>query len=243
MRKASIARLLQPGAHALRANWRAFVLIQAFAVAVTILYYQWSSFAWAAGQLAAWKDATGGWLFAAVSTVLAGYGLPWIARRITRTPNLEPGRANLFFQLGFFSMVGLIVEGLYRFQSFLFGSDLNFATLAQKTIFDLGVFTPFFMSPLTLTLFAWKAANFQWRPVWEAWSARFYMDRVVPLLIPNWAFWFPVLFCVYALPLDLQFCLFLLCFSAWSLLLVSISSQLGRAAMATDSGAVIPPTQ
>ena len=53
-------------------------------------------------------------------------------------------------------------------------------------------------------------------------------------MLANWAFWFPMSALIYALPSGLQFCLFLLAVSAWSLLMVFVAS--GQAARET------PPT-
>lgn len=53
----------------------------------------------------------------------------------------------------------------------------------------------------------------------------FYRDRVLPGLIPCWAFWTPVLLCTYSMPMNLQFCFTMFAEAAWSLLFVFIATR------------------
>ena len=46
---------------------------------------------------------------------------------------------------------------------------------------------------------------------------------MLPLLLPNWCFWVPMVTIVYALPAALQFLLFVLLLAAWSLIMVFIA--------------------
>jgi hypothetical protein len=47
---------------------------------------------------------------------------------------------------------------------------------------------------------------------------------VLPLLLPSWCFWIPMVSIIYALPVPLQFLLFVFALGAWSLIMVSIAS-------------------
>ena len=51
----------------------------------------------------------------------------------------------------------------------------------------------------------------------------FYQSRVLPLLVPNWLFWIPMVSIIYALPVALQFLLFVPALAAWSLIMVFIA--------------------
>ena len=55
--------------------------------------------------------------------------------------------------------------------------------------------------------------------------ASLYRDRVVPLIIPDFVYWGPILIFLYGLPLNLQVPFFLLAFSGWSLAFVFIGSH------------------
>ena len=46
---------------------------------------------------------------------------------------------------------------------------------------------------------------------------------MLPLLLPDWGFWIPMVLVIYAFPLALQFLLFVLALAAWSLILVVIA--------------------
>jgi hypothetical protein len=46
-----------------------------------------------------------------------------------------------------------------------------------------------------------------------------------PLMVTCWAFWIPVLACVYSMPKDMQFVLFICANAAWSLLLVTMGTS------------------
>jgi hypothetical protein len=45
------------------------------------------------------------------------------------------------------------------------------------------------------------------------------------ILIPNWLFWIPMVSIIYALPVPLQFLLFIPALAAWSLIVVFIATQ------------------
>jgi hypothetical protein len=53
----------------------------------------------------------------------------------------------------------------------------------------------------------------------------FIAGRVMPLLVPCWCFWIPIVAIVYALPGPLQFLMFAFALAAWSLIMVFIASD------------------
>jgi hypothetical protein len=40
------------------------------------------------------------------------------------------------------AIMGVVVDGLYRFQAFMFGTDSSVATVAKKMAFDMFVWNP-----------------------------------------------------------------------------------------------------
>ena len=60
-----------------------------------------------------------------------------------------------------------------------------------------------------------------------------YRERVIPLLLPNWLFWIPMVSVIYALPVALQFLMFIPALGAWSLIMVFIADRRVRAAART----------
>ena len=84
------------------------------------------------------------------------------------------------------------------------------------------------MSPCVMfssLLFAWEGERFSFSGTRAALSGGGFARRYFPLLITCWSFWIPVLLAVYALPLNLQYMLFLFTQAAWSLLLVHIAGK------------------
>jgi hypothetical protein len=217
---------LRPGIKAIREHWRPFILIQLMAVALVVTYYRWPTFQHFCEHLIVWKTRVG-ILFPMLTSAFAGSVLPEIAKVVT-TGNTHFPRERwrtMGFHFLFFALNGLIVDYFYRFQAYLFGSGIDWLTLAKKTAFDMWVFTTLLTAPLGITAFLWRHNRYDTGKTLRAWSWRLYEEKVVPILLPNWCYWIPMVLCVYALPSPLQFWLFLLAFAAWSLVFVSLATQ------------------
>jgi len=74
-----------------------------------------------------------------------------------------------------------------------------------------------------VALFLWRRRGYSIAATLPALRGGFYRARVLPLLIPNWCFWIPAVSVIYALPMALQFVLFVLVLAAWSLIMVFIA--------------------
>jgi hypothetical protein len=208
---------------ALRRFWRPFVLIQASAVLLVVAYHL-SAAVRAACVAAAAAKAAGGLPFAAVTGALAGGLLPELAKLLAdpKARQLRGRAGSIAFNAAFFAFAGVVVDLLYRFESVLFGYEGTVATVVAKTAFDQFVFTPIW-TMLIVALFAWRQNAFSLSLTLPMLREQFYRRRVVPLLIPNWCFWMPLLAIIYALPTALQFLLFVLVLAAWSLIMVFIA--------------------
>lgn len=214
------------GLAALRRFWRSFVLIQAAAVLLVVAYHL-SAAVRAACDAAAAAKSRGGLPFAAVTGAVAGGLLPelakWIAEpKAARQPGGRGGA--IAFNTAFFAFDGVVVDLLYRFEGHLFGHAATPGVVAAKTAFDQFVFTPPW-SLLILGLFAWRKNAFSVSLTVPLLRDRFFRRRLVPLLIPNWCFWIPMVSIIYALPAALQFLLFVLVLAAWSLIMVFIAER------------------
>jgi hypothetical protein len=214
---------LAAGAAALRRFWRPFLLIQSAAVALVLAYHFSRGVRAACEVVGVWKTA-GGIPFAALSGALAGGLLPEIARALAdRTLSGLRGRAAaIAFNTLFFAFNGVVIDRFYRLEAELFGSDSTLRTVITKTLIDQFVFTPIWLVLITL-LFLWRQRGFSLAATLPAVRGGFYRARVVPLLIPNWFFWIPMVSIIYALPAPLQFTLFVPALGAWSLIMVFIA--------------------
>jgi hypothetical protein len=219
------APLLGAGAAALRRFWRPFLLIQGAAALLAVGYRASASFRAACTVAAAWKTAGGLPLSAAISA-LAGGILPELAKLAAeRGRNPLRGRSGeIAFNTAFFAFNGVVIDLLYRGEARLFGGDAGMRTVVQKVAFDQFVFNPVWMVLIVL-LFLWRQRGFSLPATLPVLRRGFYRARVVPLLIPAWMFWLPMVSIIYALPVPLQFLLFVPALAAWSLIMVFIADR------------------
>ena len=222
---AAIPSALEAGTAALRRFWRPFVLIQASAALVAVAYGASVSFRAAAARAAAWKGAGGLWAAAAL-TALAGGLLPELAKMVAdRSRSALRGRGGeILFNTAFFALDGLIIDPLYRGEAVLFGRDTLVRTVVEKVAFDQFVFTPLWSAAIVV-LFLWRQRGYSLEATRPLLRRGFYRTRVLPLLLPNWLFWIPMVSIIYALPVPLQFLLFVPALAAWSLIMVFIAGE------------------
>ena len=210
---------------ALRRFWLPFLLIQGAAVALALTYYLSATVRAACVTLATWK-VDGGVPFAAATGAVAGGLLPevakWVADR--RRAHRASGPGDVLFNTAFFALCGAVIDGLYRLEARLFGDQATPAVVIVKTAFDQFVFTPLWQAVI-VTLFLWRRHGFSWAATRPALGAGFVRRHVMPLLVPAWCFWLPIVLIVYALPGPLQFLMFSFTLAAWSLIMVFIAGR------------------
>jgi hypothetical protein len=214
---------LAAGAAALRRFWRPFLLIQTSAALLAIAYRVSVPFREACALAAAWKSA-GGLPVAAATSALAGGLLPELAKLVAdRGRSALRGRGSeVLFNIAFFGLDGIVIDLLYRGEARFFGSDAQLGTVVEKVAFDQFVFSPLW-SIFIVVLFLWRQRGYSWAATRPALGRGFYQSRVLPLIVPNWLFWIPMVSIIYALPVALQFLLFVPALGAWSLIMVFIA--------------------
>lgn len=221
-----LARIFEPGRDAVVKNWRPFLAIQAACVVVVASYYAFAPVREAGSVLARWKFQ-GGLPFAAVSVAFAAVILPELARRLTRSPRDRPlTLADLVFQLGYFSFLGILLDLLYTVLARIVGAEPSLEVVLIKLTIDLTIFSALISMPLAVLLFAWRDADFSYAEARRILGGGGFLRRYSPVLVTCWAFWLPVLICLYSLPFGLQFVFSVLAEAAWCLLLVSTASRL-----------------
>lgn len=218
-------RILAPGWNAVVTNWRPFVAIQVVCLLFVIGYYTLEPIQRACAVLARWKT-DGGLPFAALSVAIAAVVIPEIARRATKVPRDKPFTlADITFQFIYFAVLGLAIDALYRGLGILFGNNPSPLIVVEKLTFDMILFSGVFSMPMAVVLFAWRDADFKLRPAKALLKNGGFLERYVPLLVTCWAFWIPVMGCLYSLPVNLQFVFAVLAEAAWCLLLVTAASR------------------
>jgi hypothetical protein len=213
------------GLLAVRRFARPFVLMQVVAVLVVVAYRASAQVRDVCAALAGLKQE-GGLAFSAVASAIAGALLPEAAT--LATVPAERGRAGrlgkLAFTTAFFLVNGVVVDLFYRLSAHVFGHAATPVIVAQKVAFDQFVFTPLWLSVIA-SLFAWHKHGFRLAPTRADLADGFLRRRLLPLLLPNWCFWIPMTAVIYALPVPLQFLLFVFALAAWSLIMVFIAAR------------------
>ena len=146
--------------------------------------------------------------------------LAWIVTFLplmVMSPSAAISKSSVSWNVAFFAFNGVVIDGLYRVEARLFGASATLGTVLKKTAFDQLVFNPVWLA-LIIAIYAWRGQAFRLRATVSALRAGgpFYRTRVVPLLLPMWCFWIPMVLIIYALPVPLQFLLFVLALGACS---------------------------
>ncbi|NBS54268.1 hypothetical protein EBT23_01635 [bacterium] len=222
----SLRTALQPGFLAVRKYYRVFLVFQFIGVVLYLAYFRIPPVRTLVDSFSDWKD-TGGFLLSALLTAVAGTLLPESVRTL-----VGPDRSWDWIRLKkmgwnflFFGSVGLEVDLFYHGLAWLFGSGPFWNIILPKLAVDFLLYVPTVAIPTSVSYFLWLELGWSPRQIWRAWSWSLYRDRGLPLLIPDYFYWGPLLLFLYSLPLNLQFPYFLLIFSGWSLAFVFIGSH------------------
>ncbi|NCY20407.1 hypothetical protein EBX31_00435 [bacterium] len=222
----SLQDALRPGFLAVRRYYRVFLFFQAVAIALYFSYHHLPMVQAYCDAFAAWKK-TGGISLSALLTAMAGTLLPEFVRTLVgpdRSWNWDRLR-RLGWNFLFFAFTGLQVDLFYLLQASLFGVGASYQVVLPKIALDFFGFVPWVALPISVSYFLWLELGWSWHRILRAWNWRLYRDRVLPLVIPDFVYWGPILFILYGLPLSLQVPFFLLAFSGWSLAFVFIGSH------------------
>lgn len=215
---------MKPGVSAVRHTWPALLLIQGGALVLVLSYYRFEGLRGEASAIAEVKIRFG-LAFAFAAGMMAGGIIPETAKLLTGGLRRFNRRwlADSAYNAFVYGIVGVQVDLFYRLQALMFGPNHDLRTLVLKTSVDMGAFSTIVSIPTASWLYAWKRNAFRTRGLAPAGVRAFYVEQVVPGLIPCWCFWIPVLFCTYSMPVNLQLPFSMLAEAAWSILFVFIT--------------------
>jgi hypothetical protein len=221
------------GWHAVKANAKPALVIQAFMLAVLIAFYRSPQLASELQRLAEYKRSHG-IVSVLGAAIAAGALLPEIfliiffQRGRPHTGNLR----NLIFTVPTWAVDGVLVDLMYRANALWFGDVVTFPVVAAKICVDQFGYNPLIAAPLEVLVYEWKNRGLSWSAVRRTFSWRHYRDQIVPTLLATWAVWIPMMAIIYSLPLVLQFPLFALALSFWVLLLTYMTNRFSGQIMA-----------
>ncbi len=227
-KRGGIGWVLRAALEGLRLYWPAVVTMQLCAGVAVVLYYNSTGFQAFADRLAGWK-AAGGLAFAAAANIVSGGLLPELLKAFLRPQGRKgPTAGELVHQWVYFGISGILVERFYALQGLWLGSGSEPWRLAAKIIIDQFVYTLFIATPLLIAWFAWREQRYRLGATVRSLTLGLFAERLPPLFIPNVIFWAPALICVYSLPPQLQFVLFIFLNAGWCVLAIFIArNQVG----------------
>ncbi|CAA6695460.1 MULTISPECIES: hypothetical protein [unclassified Lentimonas] len=219
---AYLVKVITPTLQALRAYWPAILLIQGISLCLVLSYYWIPSTQAVFGRIAELKVELG-ITFAAVTTAFSGCVFPELLKRKFRPKGSPaPSFGELVHQFMMWAIVGMLVDRFYTLQSMVFGHGNDVTTLVIKVVMDQLVFTPLLCVPFITLWFLVRETNYSPSRFCASVSLPVLRDRVLPIWATSLSFWPIMLLIVYSLPAALQFPLFLLGNSAFSILMIFI---------------------
>ena len=224
--KQYIGEAAQKGVAAARQNMIPGILLQILALILIISYYKTDTFRHQLDTFGHFNTNYAPW-FAVGMTMLFGGAIPLIIEAIQARGKEKPQRTltQITFTLLVWGINGALTALLYQFQDHLFGSELNFITIAKKVLVDQLIWVPLYVVPVFTLLFLWRDCHFSFRKTSAALRKKSFLDRGLPLMISNWAVWIPAVSVIYAFPLSLQMILMNLILVFWSLILTIFISE------------------
>lgn len=224
------ATSLAPAGAALKLYWPAFFGLQIFAGLLALGYYKSGAVQEVAHWLLEWKSA-GGLLFVVGANIFSGALLPEVLKAWLRPPGRPaPTWRDWVHLSGLMAILGLAVNEFYRAQGQWFDGFDWVTAVALKILVDQIGFALLFALPLVVVWFAWQENRYSWGKTWAALTPPAFLQRLIPLYLPNLLFWVPALIALYALPTELQFLLYLFLNGAWCLLMIFIAQEMSGTA-------------
>jgi hypothetical protein len=217
-------RTISVGLRAARANLIPALIIQLAIISIVLSYYFWEPMREWLTRLAEIKRQ-GGYLFSFISGIVAGGLLPELLtvavfqRWRVRRENLS----NLIFAASFWGVMAMIVDTIYRLQSWMFGPHVDLATVLKKTLVDQIIITPLITIPFTVIVLEWKHQGYRFDGLSRVFTVRFYKQKILPTSVSGLGFWLPIVALIYSLPPLLQLPLFTLALTLWVMIITWIS--------------------
>lgn len=214
---------LRIGVKSARANLVPMLILQTAAAATVAAYCLIPSFRALWEPFAGWHR-THGWRAAFCCQAFFCGLLPGLF--LLLFPSIRPRRFGLtvLAQMLWCGLFGIGVGEVFKLLAAWFGNDASLTTLLAKTAFDQFVWTVLVIAPANAVFFFWVGRDFSFARARREWPRQFFARVYLPNLISNWCVWFPVIFIVFAFPLELQIFVCGMACTFWSLMCL----QLGR---------------
>jgi hypothetical protein len=222
----TLRSLAKPGIDSLKQTWKPFLLIQLCGLVMVIAYFTVPSVKAICDVAGAWNDRAGVLGAAILMPIMCGI-VPEIFKFITnvdRTFTFARLRTMLFHML-LFCCGGMAVAIYYAWINEQFVGVRPAIAVPAKVLLDQLLYTTIIGIPLMALFFTVR--DFGWS-FYKQLGPTWYLNRVVPLLLPCWAYWFPMCFLMYALPGSLTFVFGAVASAASATLLTATAARSSR---------------
>ena len=186
-----------------RSNLVPMIVLWSFALALVCAYFLLPGLSGTLEALAK-RQALDGWLPAFANRFVFAGLVPGFFLLTVKSIRPPHPLAVALAQGVWCGVWGIVCNWFYELQAWAFGAGAGLATLALKTAVDQFVWTVLVIAPVNGAFFLWMGQDFSFARTRRVWPRRFFRDLVLPMLVPNWCLWIPVVFVVYAFPLPLQ---------------------------------------
>ena len=208
---------------ALKQNLKPGLVLQAFALAILLLYFfvpeSKPVFNWF-GELKAQQ----GYVYSFVSTALFGGLIPFLYLWLSKSLSGKRILPLLVFYILFWGVKGMEVDFFYRLQADWFGTEGDWQTVLTKMAVDQFLYSALWAAPSITLVYLWMESGWsltRWR---TALNKTFFYVKIPTVILSNWLVWIPAVSVVYAMPSELQIPLFNLVLCFWVLLLAVLSN-------------------
>ena len=213
------------GLRGARANLLPGLVLQVVALGIALAYYFWPPARAALEHVSAFKEKTG-LAYSIIATGIFGGLLPCLYLQLRSATRGRYGLWQSAALTAFWAYKGLEVDLWYRVLVRLVGADNSVQTVVTKMFLDQFVYCPLFAVPVTVIVYGLVETRFNTDEVFgDVRTPRWYIRRVIPMLISNLGVWVPTVCIVYSLPTTLQIPLFNLVLCFFTLLLAHISAH------------------
>jgi len=213
------------GLKAAKANLLPGLVVQGLMLTLILSYYSSPVVQIGLDRLGQVKS-TWGLAFVLLASALSGAIFPEILKilLLQKARVTQENTKNIVFLVPYWMLLGACVDLFYQGQEMLFGNHTDWLTVATKVAVDPFLYTPFFACPLAVILVELRRLKWNLNAIGGMLNRNFYQFRIFPLVIAAWGVWIPLVSVVYAMPTALQFPVFSLILSFWSLMQSMIAS-------------------
>lgn len=210
---------------AIKQNLKPGLVLQTFAGIIVALYFFVPAAKPAFNFFAELKQQHG-LLYSAISTSIFGGLIPFLYLYYSRSFKTDQPIKLLFvFYILYWAYKGIEVDSFYQFQSYIFGTESDFKTLATKVLVDQFIYSALWAAPSISIIYLWIECNFNWQATRKNMNREFFTVTVPANIISNWMVWLPAVTFIYCMPSDLQIPLFDLVLCFWVLILAVLNKK------------------